>query len=49
MNDVLQQKLLGKLNQRRGDGRSVDCASEGHEIHKTYQQQNLKAQSTVET
>lgn len=37
MNDVLQQRLLGKLNQRRGDGRGVGCALEGHEIHTKYQ------------
>ena len=31
-NGVLQQMLLGKLNQRKGDEWGVGCASEGHEI-----------------
>jgi hypothetical protein len=49
MSGVLQQTLLAELNQRRGDGRGVGCASEGHETHTKYQSQNRSADATVET
>ena len=52
MNGVLQQMLLGKMNQRGGYGRGVGvwgCASKGHEIHTKCQSQNLKAETIVET
>ena len=49
MNGVLQKMLLGKLNQRRGEGRDVGCASEGHEFRTKSQSQNLRAETTVET